>query len=124
LFNSWNQRLEDSGFEDIEDQDCQTQFYIGTELASDPVPAPPLKVWHARRPDIFTVDPETESYYRMAERLLQVYEFKNPTHRRIWELHTKGLSKRKIEKAIARMKKSYKREQIGNIIAEIEKEIV
>lgn len=66
----------------------------------------------------------TQDYYLRANELLNSYSFDNPTHKRIWELHSSGLSKRKIEPLISNMNPSYKREQIGNIIKIIEGAIV
>jgi hypothetical protein len=66
----------------------------------------------------------TLTYYEKAEHLLQTYEFKNKTQKKIWELHAKGLSRLEIEKAISIFKKTYKKSRISEIIIKISREIL
>ena len=97
----WYEKLKESGFEDAENTDD---------------PSEPLKVWHSH----WFKDPEkieaNSIYYSKASEIVHTYAFDNSTHRKIWELHSIGLSKRKIEKMISADTPTYKREQIGNII--------
>lgn len=103
LRDLWSQKLEDSGFVDVEDVSR---------------PDSPLKAWHSFR---WRATPQQKSaltieYYLRAADLLITYNFDNDTHKTIWQLHCEGKSKRKIEKLIATCEPNYKREQIGNII--------
>lgn len=114
LTQIWYKKLKEHGFEDIEDTSH---------------PESPIKDWHKfkalRR---FKNDPNklhfTTQYYTQAQNLLHTYNFDSPLHKKIWELHCEGFSKRKIEKAIAHFKPTYKREHIGNIIKLIAAEII
>lgn len=110
LEKHWYGKLQASGFNDIEDHSRRDR---------------PLKAWHTFRFKYanITVRANCEEYFNDAKELLHTYKFKNDTHKRIWELHAQGFSKRKIEQAIKHLKKRYRREQIGNIIRIIAKEI-
>lgn len=111
LRSIWNQKLAESGFEDIEVSDH---------------PYSPLKTWHSFKWK--NTSPERAmakiQYYVKARELLLSYKFDNPTHKIIWECHSEGLSKRKIEPIIASLKPAYKREQIGKIINFIASSII
>lgn len=115
LQSEWYARLEASGFVDIED--CAN-------------PNRPLKSFHKisfRHSHLRRSQPRwvesADQYYYDAKELLMTYAFKNDLHRFIWELHCEGLNKRKIEDKICLLTKTYKREQIGNIIKAIAVEI-
>lgn len=81
-------------------------------------PERPLISWHNFRFSQNTPDKMSDvgDYYQSARSLLHTHKFKNDAHKLIWELHAQGLSKRKIEKAIAGSPKPYKRESISTII--------
>lgn len=103
LNKEWSQKLKESGFEDAEDRNH---------------PESPLKTWHSFK---WKGSPPaqieaTQAYFAKALEILSIYTFENETHRRIWELHCQGFSKRKIETQISKLIPNYKREQIGNII--------
>ncbi len=106
LEKEWYTKLEDSGFDDIE----RTTH-----------PDRPLRVWHGLNWRHLTEDKlnETRDYISKAEELLETHSFENETHKTIWELHTKGLSKRKIEKALKETQTPLKRERIGTIIKDL-----
>jgi hypothetical protein len=105
----WYKKLKDAGFDDIEDSTR---------------PGRPLHAWHSFR--FYSQNTRSENaelYYQMAAHLLLEFKFENTTHQRIWELHADGWSKRQIEKEISGLVPTYRREQIGNIIAKIAKNI-
>ena len=85
----------------------------------------PLKAWHDSRFKTISITQRltAESYYEQATQLLHTYKFKNPTHRRIWELHCEGVSRRKIAFQIKDMKPTYKHIRVTYIIQEISKAI-
>lgn len=83
----WTKRLRDSGFEDIEESD-------GNLIDEDRL-SRRLK-WS---PERIASDAE---YYRLATQYLNVGTFKNKKERRIWELHSEGLSIRAISKQVRR----------------------
>lgn len=104
LQQHWYDRLKEDGFEDIED----TRH-----------PKSPLKAWHSYKwkhvsPDLIMAK---QVYYDKAAELLNTYEFENHTHRIIWELHIDGLSTREIAAKILGFETTYKRAQVGNIVA-------
>lgn len=103
LKKHWYTILKKEGFHDIEDTDHPDQ---------------PLKVWHSFKWKNLSPDKklEIEIYFEKARNLLNTYNFDTDIHKRIWELHCEGLSKRKIEQAISSSSKPYKRESIGLII--------
>lgn len=106
LQKEWYKKVESCGFINIENWEKDRR---------------PLIAWHDHRfRRACTLQrTSTQSYYDWAQNLLLSYSFKNKTHRKIWELHCEGKSKRQIAAAIKNYKKSYKREQIGNIIKKI-----
>lgn len=92
-------------------------------------PARPLKSWHGhmwitkmKRTSIFEKE-QIENYYQRARELLHTHQFETELQRKIWELHSDGLSKKKIEKEIKHSTRAYKRESIGLIINRIAEEI-
>lgn len=103
----WDEKLKDSGFEDIEEKNTPNSRLIR---------------WHSHHYARINEDKinATIAYYNKAVDLLHTYKFENPTHKRIWELHSEGFPKRKIAKLIENLTPAYKRETIGNIIKLIE----
>lgn len=97
----WYRKLEDSGFDDAENTSHPDQ---------------PLKTWHSFKFKDALKLTETSTYYLKAIQLVDTYDFDNSTHRKIWELHCEGYSKRKIEKEITECDPTYKRSQIETII--------
>lgn len=110
LERQWYDKLQASGFNDIEDTQRSDR---------------PLKSWHNFKFQYVNLIQRgaREEYFYLAKELLRTYAFKNETHRIIWDLHCKGLSKRNIEASIKHLEKPYKREQIGNILCIIAREI-
>lgn len=110
LEREWYLRLQKEGFKDAEDTTKDHR---------------PLNEWHSFR---FAAKSQlrlesAKDYYARAKDLLELYPFKSEMHRWIWELHSKGLSKRKIEVLTRGHKDSIKREWIGHLIKIIAKEI-
>lgn len=104
------QKLQQSGYIDIEDTSH---------------PHRPLLCWHSLKWKKLSQrsKEQIETYYQKARDLLHSYPFSNPVQRKIWELHSDGLSKKKIEKELQHSDSPYKRESIGTIIQSIAKEI-
>ena len=82
-FQEWNKILEESGHKEIED--FKTNGY-------------PLKCWHSYKwvNDSKLKQSITKTYYEIASDILRSFTFKNELQKKIWELHTSGLSVRKI----------------------------
>jgi hypothetical protein len=84
LNEKWAKKLEKDGFEDIE------EFNSPKEL---------LKSWHNMRfaaknnPDMLN---ETRDYYLAATNLLNTFTFKNNRDRKIWTMHSEGITERRI----------------------------
>lgn len=90
LLSTWDKKLKESGFKDIEYREKDTliryhsiQFLEKGVSALDPIS---LKA--------------KESYYRSAEFFLNSHKFDNPLERKIWALHSEGKSMRYIAKLI------------------------
>lgn len=85
----WDKKLAASGFQDIEQRDGG------------------LKVWSDRFCNGYhneiTMSAKQE-YYRAAGHFLHEYEFKTPTEKRIWTLHSEAMSIRNIVKALKKEK--------------------
>ena len=112
LFQEWNIRLKAAGFVEIEDQ----------TLPSDP----PLIDWHSTMfctPQQRIKQQIYEHYYEQASNLLLTYQFKKPIHRKIWEFHCAGLSRREIAVKLEGTRKPLKHAAVGNIIKAIAKGI-
>lgn len=102
LIKEWDQKLRDSGFNDIEDRSKDT-----------------LKSWagtcylQLNKNGEFKVQPKTKhgytslvhkesqaEYYRLAAQCLHEAEFKNTKQRLIWQLHAEGYSYNEIAKEL------------------------
>lgn len=103
LRDKWYKKLEKIGFQDIEDNKYEE---------------PKLKVYDYLK--FKTIGPDLHEakakYYANCRDVLNKNVFETKLHRRIWELHTDGLSLREIEKAI---KNEYKKDTINYIIRKI-----
>lgn len=90
LKKTWYAKLKSKGFEDAEQDEVN------------------LKEWHS---SIFMRDYDElyykskEDYYRLAGQFLHDFPFKNKKERRIWELHSQGISLRNIAKILSKRKK-------------------
>lgn len=107
LAKLWDKKLIKSGHEEIED------FSL---------PDAPLIRWH--KMDFGRIDPDTMratmTYYDKARSIVHTYNFKNPTHKLIWELHAEGKTCRGIADQINKPK--YRKSNIFNIIKKIHKD--
>lgn len=107
-FQKWNEILEASGHEEIED------FSL---------PDPPLKRWHAL--DFKKVNLETYTanleYYARARDLVHTYPFKNPLQKKVWRLHAEGMPMRMIAESLKHSK--LRKSTVFNIIDKISKQI-
>jgi hypothetical protein len=106
LEREWYQKLKDVGFHDIEDTQGESRF---------------LKSWHSTKCQEMkpVIIEQIKIYYKEGVQLLDDYPFDNPVHRRIWKLHTRGLSIRQIARKVKRLKKS----MIHLIISKIAEQI-
>jgi len=105
LFAQWNKRLEASGHHEIENFNLRE---------------PTLKTFECFRAEHYTAlrNEAVRAYYEMADVVLRTYPFKTREHRRIWELHCRGDSVRKIATQINHPKLS--KSTICNVIVMIE----
>lgn len=83
LQKKWYSKLEDLGFDEIEDTDSPREF---------------LKSWHNHH--FQNIDPLViefnKEYYDQARSALHTYRFETKKEEKIWELHADGLSLREI----------------------------
>ena len=93
LNKSWQQKLKDSGFDEIEDIDPRFENK-----------EPYFKCWHSHHffksytPEEFE---EKQTYYRQVAHFYWHYlEFKNRWEKEIWRLHGEGFSRRKIAQVL------------------------
>lgn len=104
LLEKWNKKLDKY-------DDCNAE-----DMSFD---EPKLRVWHNFKWKKLGQN-EYEArlkYFNNCSSILHNYRFENTLHKRIWELHTEGMSLRDIEKAI---KFRYKKDTINQIIHWIE----
>lgn len=90
----WDRKLAKSGLEDIEDGHPEEPLLIRWH-SSDFKRARVRHTFHAK-----------QEYFVQAEHFLNEYKFQNKRERRIWELHSKGLSLREIAKLVRANKDS------------------
>lgn len=102
LQQEYYQKLEESGFEDIEDRDSANEW---------------LKNWNMTIPSS-DCGGDKEEYFYMATQFLNICDFKNETEKRIWEMHTEGLSIREISGTYA--VKGFSKSNIFKIIKKIQ----
>lgn len=88
-------------------------------------PDRPLKSWHKNLlGNVTMLEVEiTLDYYCQASELLHSHHFKNDLEKKIWELHCEGLSRLKIQEAIAHIPSAPKQSQVRNIIKDLEREL-
>ncbi len=72
----WDKKLEESGFDDKEQRDGRLKSWSLKYKNSDP-----------------SMCQAKQEYYRAAGHFLHEYEFEYPVERRIWELHSQGVSR-------------------------------
>lgn len=106
LFSEWNKKLVASGHKEIEKFDLEDPTLIVFERF----------LWCG---DQQLRNESRLRYYEMAEVVLTRYPFKSKSHRRIWELHCRGISPRKIS---AELNRSISKTTIYTIISTIERE--
>lgn len=93
LQDEWDQKLRDSGFEDIEDRHSPREM---------------LKTWHstqfARRFNKERFDARRD-YFDRATHFLHSHPFRSVLEKTIWELHSEGKSLREIAKETGKVSK-------------------
>jgi hypothetical protein len=107
LKEKWYAKLKREGFEDIERSDgsltkySQNAYRDRREADND--------TWVAAKTD----------YYRMAEHFLNEHKFENNTERFIWQLHSEGVSARKISTRLKSRNVKKPKTQVHEIIQKI-----
>lgn len=108
----WYRKLEESGFEDIEDEDEQIKV-SATQFANPRNYSGNTKTWAKEH---F----EKKKYYERASRLLKEDSFLDETERRIWELHSRGVPIRKIVLILRAEGIDKGKNQVNQIINELQ----
>lgn len=102
----WYKKLKDSGFEDIEDENNE------------------LKVWSSafRRKKSLVSWEAKESYYHMANKFLNEYQFENSLDKIVWEYHSNAISMRDISDLLikTKVKKNFNRTYVWRILARLQ----
>lgn len=105
----WYSKLEDEGFQDVEQDEEHLKRWTSSFFKTRYNPT----LWKAK-----------EEYYRAAGHFLHDYKFSNDTEKLIWELHGEAMSIRNIALVLkAKGIKSYKR-RIHETIQKLAKEMV
>lgn len=93
LVTEWDQRLKESGFQDIEDRDSPREM---------------LKSWHSTL-FIHRYDKERfsarQQYFELATQFLNAHEFNSDLEREVWFLHSEGKSLREIANETGKVSK-------------------
>lgn len=95
LNKKWQEKLKKSGFCDAEEDIDPTKTISGAPKTKDK-----LKVWSISffKSNYPTVRYRAvETYYRLASQFLYEYSFKSHLEQNIWEHHSNGLSRIKID---------------------------
>lgn len=87
----WDKKLKESGFVDQEQRDGRLKSWSNKYKTGDPVR------YQAK-----------EEYYRAAGQFLYDHKFERPVERRIWELHSQGMARLNIVKALRAEKVWYR----------------
>lgn len=99
LISLWDRKLKEKGFQDIEDRGTGLlKRWAGTTSIKDEYDSRTFRSESGY--SSITWKESQETYYRIASQFLHEKDFKNQKLRRIWELHSKGLSFSKISKEI------------------------
>lgn len=102
----WDQKLKESGFEEIEN-------------------GPFLKLWHSTYfYAMYSVEEieENQQYYRMAADFYWRYrDFKSDLHREVWRLHSEGYSRRKVAQILKREGHKISADSIQIIVSGLKK---
>lgn len=110
LQTSWYKKLENEGFEDIEQDEDN------------------LKLWSIeffRTRYNKSLYEAKEEYYRLAGSFLYEYSFKDATDKFIWKLHAQAISTRDIEEKLkATPHKHIKKDAINDIVRKLAKEMI
>lgn len=85
LKTKWDDKLESSGFEDIEQDDGRLKLWAAHYFKS-----------RFKNPSDLEFQKAKEAYYRRASQFLFEHDFTDKRAKRIWELHSKGVSIRSI----------------------------
>lgn len=110
LRNEWYDKLERSGFEDIEKTFKNDATTTLNRLHSS---------WFGKNdPDqmVFSRD-----YYYIAAQFLNEHVFEKQEHKQVWELHTAGLSFRRIAQALSSESFRYTKERVEGIVNDLKK---
>jgi len=106
LRDVWYAKLKKKGFEDIEtDEDHLKSWSIKFALKES------LRSWQAKA-----------SYYSMAERFLNDYNFESKLEQAIWAYHAEGISIREIVTTLkkAKIRKTVNRDSVFKTIKKLE----
>lgn len=111
LRDEWYKKLKDTGFSDIEQNDDNPGKVGGN-----------LKHWDSTvfskgnhsAPGVFA---DRQRYFELAGHFLHEHKFTESSEKRVWELHSQGLSIREIARAIK--KKSLAKDSVFRIIKKL-----
>lgn len=93
LRDTWYERLEASGFEDIEKHLSKTPNTLLKQFAAFQ--------FNEHDPDTYAAK---QNYFYLAAHFLSSHSFEKEEHRQVWELHAAGLSFRRIAQALSTSK--------------------
>ncbi len=88
LQNKWYDKLEKSGFEDIEERHSPKEFL--KRWAGQ---------WFKRRTHVHNFEAKQEYFYQCGH-FLTTHDFDTETERKVWQMHSEGLSLREIARSM------------------------
>lgn len=102
LKNEWYEKLRESGFHDIEQDEFRFKHvshasYFGREIVR--------RNYHAK-----------SEYYSMAGQFLNTHKFSSELEKVIWEYHTHGISMRNIAKLLKKVNVDMNKDSVNNVI--------
>jgi hypothetical protein len=109
LHKAWMKKLKVDGFTDIEDTSSQNEY---------------LKVWDSmyflNKAEHESYD-NTQTYYQVAEELLNTHQFDSDIEKQVWSYHADGLAVREIESMLYNKNNKLNKDKINTIIQRLQK---
>ena len=109
LRDEWYQILKEDGFNDIEQTDGLLKFWTNTRF----------RVVH--NVELYE---SKKKYFELAGQYCHDGIFKSEINRKIWQLHSEGLSIREIADKIKETSKNYKKSKVHKVVNETAKEML
>lgn len=117
LQNTWYKKLKESGFNEIEQDEDRLKNWTSSRILKG------KNIGNAWA-DIQVSREAREEYYRLAGQFLYEYKFKSALEKKIWTLHSTGMSFREIAKELRSTKFKCTKDTINRAIKPLAEEML